>query len=87
MFLLQLEEASKGIALIPSVRTWPEFWIMLSFWIRPSVASIILMGISGDAPPNPSRTSSAPATSTWLEKENSILSTDQVSRIYMRVCV
>uniref|UniRef100_A0A6N2NCC3 Uncharacterized protein n=1 Tax=Salix viminalis TaxID=40686 RepID=A0A6N2NCC3_SALVM len=36
-----------------------------------------VMGFSGDAPPYPSRTSSAPATSTWLGKENSISSTDQ----------
>ena len=35
----------------------------------------------------PSRASSTPATSTWLEKENSIIPTDQVSHIYMRVCV
>jgi hypothetical protein len=35
----------------------------------------------------PSRASSTPATSTWLEKENSIIPTDQVSHSYMLVCV
>lgn len=38
LFLLQLEEASKGIALIPNS---PCLWIMLSLWIPPLVASYL----------------------------------------------